>query len=77
MAISDERIIEASEKIMNALAVRSMGMEPLDKIQYVYNEAIDDVSNFINDLVKQNPGNSMILRALSRDIRRLLTLRLE
>ncbi len=71
----DVELIQISIRIIPVLRTRSAGMSEDDRILYIYNEAIDDAANFARDMGNTNPQHRLEFEALSREIRKWLTIR--
>lgn len=73
--IADEDIELASGKIVAVLALRSSEMDELEKVKYIYNQAIKDAIRFTSDMAKSNPVHRMGFDALAKQIEQYMTLR--
>ena len=73
--MSDEIIVQGSKGIVYALGIRSADMEPDELIRYVYNEAMDDAINWVNEMGKRNPDIQLACIRLEDSMREWLPLR--
>ena len=66
---------KAADQIVLTLKARSAGMTDLERIRFVYNEAIDDAANFAKNMARTNPQHAVAFRSLEAELRHWLTLR--
>lgn len=65
---TDEQLNSAM-KIPLTLEKRLYGITGPELIRRVYNEAIDDASNFLRDIAQKNPAYRLAIEAAGREVR--------
>lgn len=68
MEIPIEDRKEVSSLIVDVLAVAVATMNPEDRVRHIYNRAIDDVVEAIDNYIKYNPQYVIVLRSLRENI---------
>jgi len=67
--------VKADNGIVDALSVRSLGMTDDERIRYVYNEAIDDATNWVVAMGEKNPDIRLACMRLEDSMLEWLPLR--
>ena len=67
--------VKAANGIVDALSVRSLGMTHDERIRYVYNEAIDDATNWVVAMGEKNPDILLACMRLENSMLEWLPLR--
>jgi hypothetical protein len=73
MGLTPEQI-QSAMKIPEVLLVQSDGMDEIERIRFVYNNAIDDAANFASDMADTNPQYHLALKLVSDEIRKWMTI---
>lgn len=69
--------VGASKTILAALNVRTMGMTQDERMRHVYNSAINDAINWVQDMGKKNPEVRLAYMRLEESMKEFLPLRSE